>query len=299
MLIHTRCPIDGTDDADEELYPANFDLDHVTPEVFSARRMPDRMHYRMVRNKRNGCVRADPILDNESVVALYQRSRVNLESLAVASTKTYAHYLERALPYLPNRHGAIEIGCAGGLFLAHLMALGFENVKGIELSADAIAKADEQVRPHIVANPLKPGLFPTASFSLACGFQVLDHLLDPNEVIGACYDLLVPSGIAFWICHDIGSPLARLLGERCPMVDIEHVVLYDRKTIAQLFRKNGFDVIRVFGVRNTYPLSYWFRLAPLPLKSSVLRALNATGLGGWQLSANLGNMGIVARKPLS
>jgi hypothetical protein len=101
----------------------------------------------------------------------------------------------------------------------------------------------------------------------------------------------------FWICHDVGSPLARLLGERCPIIDIEHVVLYDKKTIVQLFARNGFEVIDVFGVRNAYPLSYWLHLAPLPRKQLALRFVQASGLGRWQVRANLGNMGIIARKP--
>jgi len=83
------------------------------------------------------------------------------------------------------------------------------------------------------------------------------------------------------------------------MVDVEHVVLYDKKTIAALFAKNGFEIVRVFGVRNTYPLEYWLHLAPLPgsLKRLAGATLRAAGLGRWKLSANFGNMGIIAKKP--
>jgi len=296
MLIHTKCPIDGTDDLDEELYPASFDLEHVTPEVFSARRMPDRMHYRMVRNKRTGCVRADPILDLETILALYQQSRVNQQDVAPYTLKTYEKYLERVLPLLPDKRGALEIGCATGLFLEQLFTRGFSVVKGIELSADAVEKAPMQVRPHILQQPLTPGLFTPESFSLVCGFQVLDHLIQPNEILTASWEILAPGGIMYWICHDIGSPVARLLGERCPIIDIEHVVLYDKRTLAKLFSRNNFDVLHVFGVSNAYPLSYWLHLAPVPKKEWFLPFLNATGLGRWQMNANLGNMCIIARK---
>ena len=89
MLIHTRCPIDGSDDADEELYPANFDMADATPATFSARRLPDRIHYRMVRNRRTGCVRADPILDEAAVDALYRSSMATYDSLTPYAAETY------------------------------------------------------------------------------------------------------------------------------------------------------------------------------------------------------------------
>lgn len=73
--------------------------------------------------------------------------------------------------------------------------------------------------------------------------------------------------------------------------------LFDQKTMARMLAKNGFEVIRVFRVRNRYPLHYWTSLAPLPagLKRSLLSMLRRTGLGRLALSWNAGNFGIVGR----
>ena len=299
MLVHTRCPIDGSDDADVEVFPANWDPAQVDAEVFSARRTPDRLHYRMVRNRRTGCLRADPILDEATILDLYRRSRVTYESLARYTAATYARYLERALPLLPDRRGALEIGCGHGFFLSALRAAGFQLVRGVEPSEDAVAKAPPDIRPNIVLGELSAETFPAESFSLVCGFQVLDHLVHPNEVLQACHRLLVPGGVMFWICHDIGALLARLLGRRCPMIDIEHVVLYDRRTIRLLFEKNGFAVADVFRVWDRYPIDYWAHLSPLPgrLKSALRRGLGAVRLGRVPLKAPFGNQAILARRP--
>lgn len=299
MLIHTRCPLDDSDSSDIELYPANFDPANVTPETFSARRLPDRIHYRMVRNTRTRCVRADPILDEATVAALYRASKVTYEPVAEFSAGTYAAYVQRALPHLPDRRGVLEVGCGHGFFLVRLAELGFEKVAGVEPAADAVEKAAPDVRPLIVEGTLKPELFEEGSFSLICGFQVLDHLADPNEALRVCLDLLSPGGVTLWICHDVGAWLARVLGERCPIVDIQHPVLYDRKTLSLLFERNGYEILEVFGVANRYPLQYWASLAPAPkaLKAAALALLKATRLGTVPLSARLGNMGILARKP--
>jgi SAM-dependent methyltransferase len=298
MLIHTRCPIDGTDDADIEIFPATVDLSKISSDTFSARRMPDRVHYRMVRNTRTGCLRADPVLDPDTVMALYRASRVALPAVAEQAAATYRRYLERVLPVLPDRRGVLEVGCGHGAFLHHLRALDFERVAGVEVSADAVHQAHPEVRPLIRPSPLTRDLFPPAAFSLICGFQVLDHLTEPAEVLKICSELLAPNGVMFWICHDMGSPLARLLGERCPAIDVEHPVLYDRNSVRLLCSQNGLEVVEVFGVWNSYPLDYWFHLAPLPrlLKRPLLAFLKASRLGRWHLKANFGNMGVVVRK---
>jgi SAM-dependent methyltransferase len=298
MLIRTKCPIDDSNDSDIEVYPANFDLEQLTPEVFSARRTPDRLHYRMVRNTRTGCLRADPVLDMDSILALYNASKVTEQSVAGLAAETYARYLPKALARVPDKRGAIEIGCGHGVFLPKLLDAGFERVVGVEPSADAVEKAEPRVRACISRAPLRRGSYEPDSFSLACGFQVLDHLSDPNEVLSAAYESLVAGGVAYWICHDVGSLFARFLGERCPIVDVEHVVLYDKKTIAKLFERNGFKTVEVFGVHNYYPLEYWAHLAPLPapLKQIAFSILKMTGMGRLRIDVNFGNMGIIARK---
>ncbi len=301
MLVHTLCPIDGTDTFDAEVYPASFDLSQLTAETFSARRRPDRVHYRMVRNTRSGCLRADPILSDEILLHFYRESKITYESMARYATETYLHYLHRTLPFLLDRRGVLEIGCGYGFFLERLPLFGFDKLAGIEPSLEAVAKAGPVIRQCIILGTLQPELFAPETFSLVCGFQVLDHLPYPNASLQTCRRLLSRGGIMYWICHDIGSWFARVLGQRCPMIDIEHVVLYDRKTITQLFAKNGFEVLEVFGVSNRYPLEYWLHLAPVsePVRHRLLGALKLMRLNGRCLSANFGNMGIIARKPAS
>lgn len=294
-MIHTYCPLDGTDSHDDELYPANFDAAAIDASHFSARRAPDRIHYRMVRNRATGCIRADPVLPAAVVQQLYADSEVTNEDLRPYTTATYVQVVMELLGELPDRSGLLEIGAGAGWFLEAARGLEFERVAGVEPSRSAIDRAPAAVKPHLVQGLFAAGMFPPCRFSLACGFQVLDHLLDPNAVIRAVHDVLVPGGVTLWICHDAGAPVNRVLGRFSPIVDIEHVVLYDRSTIRSLFERNGFEVLRVFGVANRYPVWYWTYLAPIPrfLRERLVRILRPARLA---LTLNLGNMGIVARK---
>ncbi|MFA6243370.1 MAG: class I SAM-dependent methyltransferase [Candidatus Hydrogenedentales bacterium] len=300
MLIETRCPLGGDIAFDREVYPANVDLNQLTSDRFSARRLPDRIHYRIVRNLETNTIRSCPILDEESLNRLYRASAVNYEPIADYASRTYLHYAQQALSILKDKRGLLEIGCGHGFFLKAASIFGFDRIAGIEPSSEAVSKAPPELRGLIKEGALQSGLFEPESFSLVCGFQVLDHLAAPNEALQICKSYLAPGGVMLWICHDIASPLARMLGERCPMIDVQHIVLYDRKTVAKLFRRNGYEVCDVFGVSNCYPLSYWMHLMPIPagIKRMLLPFMDFSSVGAMTLKANLGNLGILARKPL-
>jgi hypothetical protein len=75
-------------------------------------------------------------------------------------------------------------------------------------------------------------------------------------------------------------------------------VLFDKRTMRRIFEKCGFVVREVFSVRNTYPLSYWTKLAPLPraMKSPLLSLLDSVSLGKIPITLRAGNLGIIATK---
>jgi hypothetical protein len=63
LEISTSCPICQCQGNSIEVFPATIDPQSFTPEVFSARRLPDRRHYRWVKCKECSLYRSDPISD--------------------------------------------------------------------------------------------------------------------------------------------------------------------------------------------------------------------------------------------
>lgn len=294
----TLCPICDTDQADQELYPANFREADLTPEVFSARRRPDRLHYRMVRCDRCGLLRSSPILPAGALASLYASSHFTYGTEAAFARRTYGHYLRRARGWAHGEGSLLEIGCGNGFFLEEALEQGYQRVAGVEPSAEAIAQASEAVRPHISPGMYQSGSFPPGSFDMICAFQVFDHVPDPTSMLRAVREDLKDDGVALFINHDVGGFLNRVLGESSPIVDIEHTVLFDKASMRRLLERCGFVVREVFSVRNTYPLQYWSRLAPLPraLKPGFDSLLARTGLGRIPVTLGAGNLGVVASK---
>src|SRR3982074_2936789 len=73
-LRPTCCAICGPDAPAQELYPPTSSEPPFTLRVFSARRLPARLHYRMVRCRSCGLVRSDPVADEATLSRLYERN---------------------------------------------------------------------------------------------------------------------------------------------------------------------------------------------------------------------------------
>ncbi|MEP6956408.1 MAG: class I SAM-dependent methyltransferase [Chthoniobacterales bacterium] len=297
-LQATRCPLSGEIGDATEIYPANFEAGALSPEVFSARRLPDRIHYRIVRSNRSGLVRSDPVADPALIQQLYARSSFDYGAEVPCLRKTYRRYLERACARGCARGRLLEIGCGNGFFLDEAQAAGFRDVRGIEPSQQAAHQAAPGLRERIVCDIMRPGLFAADEFDVICMFQVFDHIPAPNELLEECRRVLKPGGFLLALNHNVEACSARLLGERSPIVDIEHTFLYSPATMKRICEANGFAVVEQGTAWNTYSLAYLFRLMPLPnvMKKALLRFLHASALGRWPATVPLGNMYLIGRK---
>ena len=140
-MIHTQCAICKSDAWDRELYPARLGAEAATYGRFSARRQPDRVHYRIVRCRKCGLIRSDPVLPEEELARLYRGSSFDYEDESICARLTYAQYVSESLPLLTERTRMLEIGCGNGFFLQKALELGFAEVYGIEPSCQAVAAA--------------------------------------------------------------------------------------------------------------------------------------------------------------
>ena len=297
-LEPTRCAICRIENEADEIYAASLPPDALTPATFSARRLPDRTHHRLVRCRRCGLVRSDPIVDQESMLALYRASTFAYEHELDGLKATYARALRRLSGLVPSREGLLDVGCGNGFVLELALDLGWRGVRGVEPSQDAIAHAPARVAPMIESGFLQRGMFAPASFDAVTLFQVLDHLADPGAVLCEIRRLLRPGGVILALNHNVDAWSARVLRERSPIFDIEHTYLYSPETMRRLFSQAGFDVISVKPVRNTYSIGYLVHLAPLPHgpKASFLPRLKQSKIGQIMLTLPLGNLCLLGRR---
>ncbi|MDY5389734.1 class I SAM-dependent methyltransferase [Cloacibacillus porcorum] len=297
--LNTRpCPICDDDDFDV-LYASTLNSDSFTPEIFSARRIPDRLHGQFVKCNTCGCVYVNPVTDVEFLSDLYEKSKFTYGPIVDDIQRTYLHYFKKALAFHPLSKGSslMEIGCGNAFFLEGAHRLGVDLVYGVEPSSDAIANASNVIRPQIINDIFRPGLFSEQSLDYICAFQVADHLPHPKETFRECFRILKRGAVLLCLNHNVDAVSAKVLGERSPIFDIEHTISYSPKTMTRLLQGCGFTIVNCGTAYNKYNLPYLLHLFPF---SNVIKR-NALfkkfqSINNIKLPLPLGNLFMIAQK---
>lgn len=267
MKFHeTICPICHDKNNFTVLYEQNFTSQQVTVDVFSARRLPDRLHYRLVRCNHDGLVRSNPILSYKDLSTLYTKSRFTYDEEVEPLIESYMNALAPVLERLPKSARILEVGCGNGFILRELMNRGFSNVYGVEPSTEAVSKAPKKLQKRIKIEMFSPSLFPTHSFDFIFIFQTLDHIPMPDVFLFGCEELLGSNGQLLSFHHNIQSLSSKLLKEKSPIIDVEHTQLFSMETSRKLFERCGFEVTSVISPVSQVSLRHLCWLFPFPKK---------------------------------
>lgn len=297
MEITTKCPICETLGNSVPVYPSNVDETSFSTEVFSARRLPDRRHYQWVRCNKCTLLRSDPVLDVD-LEKLYVESTFDYSTEVDGLKKTYFNLVKKALAEKQFSKSIFEVGGGNGFFLEAAKDGGFVSVAGVEPSTEAISAARSDIRPYMIASMMKSGVLTSGSFEVGTMFHTLDHLSDPVGTLKDCLEALESGGVFVVAIHNERSWSARLMGERSPIIDVEHTHLYTRKSGEALFRKVGFIDVRSGAYSNHYSLAYILHLIPISrtFRKKVLESWIGTLLGKIKVIVPLGNMWVAGTK---
>ncbi|MDO9082977.1 MAG: class I SAM-dependent methyltransferase, partial [Humidesulfovibrio sp.] len=266
---------------------------------FTARKTPDKLKFRYVRCRGCGLIYANPVLPPESLSALYNVGGFIQEPQLENMLSDYLAQIGRATTGLACKR-VLEVGCANGeLLLRAREAFGLDEVWGVEPCAEAYEAADMRIKPHILADIFREGLFPPGHFDLVMFFQVFDHIPAPNEFLNLVAHYLRPGGRLLALHHNIRAPMPVLLGRHAPTFNIQHVFLWDKHTMRRILENHGFTVEGIHGCWNSYYVDHVLRMLPVPriVKNTLRKALGGLGLGNLRLRAYVENMVTLATKP--
>lgn len=293
------CPLCGPAGTPALVSEAKIDESQLTSLAFASRKPPEYMHHRLVRCSACDLVYADPSPDPQTLAAAYRAAAFDSGGVARLASRTYGRLVDALLPRLPGRSGALDIGTGDGSFLLELLARGFSGVRGIEPSEAPIAAASSEVRSLIRLGTFQRGLVPPRSLSLVTCFQTIEHLHDPLATCREAADLLRPGGALLLVGHNRCALSARVLGERSPIYDIEHLQLFSAASAKTLLSRSGLTDISVRPLINRYPVTYWLRLLPLPegMKRGTIAGLAGHSIGHVSIPLPAGNMWMVGFRP--
>ncbi len=294
------CPMCGGNKEARVVLESNVDPSKLNAYAFASRKLPEYMHSRMVECADCGLVYGTPAVSSDCMAEAYGAAAYDSGLESQFASQTYAKLISPTLSSLPSHDKALDIGTGDGSFVEQLLGLGFRHVTGVELSSAPLAAAKPEIRSMIRHGIFRREEFQNQRFDLITCFQILEHVPNPAELLHDVFALLKPGGLFVSVAHNLNALSARLLGQKSPIYDIEHLQLFSETTIIELLSRSGFMRTSVTSVWNHYPISYWLRLFPIPpgLKRTTLSAAGNIGLGNIVVPLPAGNMAAFGWKPM-
>jgi SAM-dependent methyltransferase len=298
-LESRSCPLCGPTGQPAPFLPAKLELDALDVFAFASRKPPEYMHYQLVRCSSCDLVYADPAPASGALAEAYEEAAYDSQEEARLASHTYGRLVDKIAWRLPNRTGALDIGTGDGSFLRELDRRGFTRISGVEPSAAPIERAHPRIRALIHHGVFGPELCEPASLSLVTCFQTIEHLSDPVAVCRQAVQMLRPGGALLLVAHNRRALSARILRDRSPIYDIEHLQLFSTASARTLLRRAGLVGVTSRPIINRYPASYWARLFPLPssAKLRVTATLGRSPLGRALIPLPAGNMAVFGFRP--
>jgi SAM-dependent methyltransferase len=236
--------------------------------------------------------------DQRMLAELYAHQPENMaEAPYEARLRTQLGYASLLPADLPATGDFLEIGADIGMF-AEMCAdrWHFDQLVLYEPNVEVHAAIRQRLSRRSVV--IREELFPSTdqqpgSVSLAVLIHVLDHIIEPLAVLRSLLDAMLPGGVLFLVTHDVGSPLARLLGRRFPPFTLQHPQLFSSRAMRRMLHEAGFVDIEVHRSVNYFPVTYLMQAA------LTVGGIRRQLFPRWRkpsVGLKLGNIATVARK---
>ena len=275
-------------------FPSNIDDSLLSSKSYSSRKIPELMHYSYFECVNCRTLFVDELPSSEFLENSYNQAEFVSRKDSVYAAQTYFEELQSL--NLLDSGKLLDIGCSDGAFISVVKSKSLVDVMEVEPSIHAIDNSDPSVRESIQHTTLE-NFDRKNGFNLVTCFQTIEHVNDLNGLIVKSKKLLLDQGHLVFVCHDRLSFVNRILGERSPIFDIEHLQILNKKAVGLLMQMNGFVDVTVNSISNKYPISYWLLLAPIPkfLKTLIDGKRNKWYLS-WGVKIRVGNLLAVGTK---
>ena len=284
------CPLCGT--TGKLAYLENIDPALFSDFTYASRKRPEGMHFEL--QKCQGCnlLFTSTLPDYSELINAYCLAAFDAGLMSEFAARTYAREI---YPHINHSvDSLLDVGCGHGAFMRQSLLSGVSKVFGIEPSTAAAGSGGHEIQNNIATCSIEE--FETnEKFDLVTLFQTIEHIREPLGFMQKTRDLLSSNGLVAIACHDFKAPVNMMMRQKSPIFDIEHLQIFSIRSITKLLEMNNFEVVKISHYANTYPISYWLRLAPLPSRLKNLVDRNGR-LAGIAVRIPVGNIMAIGRK---
>jgi len=244
LLESVPCNLCGADDY-EILYLPRYELAKPEEIISTFRSSGDEVLLdRLVKCRRCGLQYLNPRLRADVVIEGYSSGSDELfVSQAAGRERTFARSLKMIERIRPQRGRLLDVGTAGGSFLAVAKRAGWD-VAGCEPNRWLCAWANGHYGLHVVPGTLSDMNLAPDSFDVVTLWDVLEHTPDPRASLAECKRVLKQSGLLVVNYPDIESLVSRLMGRRWVFLLSVHLYYFTGKTLPRMLAELGFRVVQ-------------------------------------------------------
>lgn len=279
-LIHRPCPFCQNTKKSRIILRSNLDNTRTLDNLhYQSRGLPNRIYFQQMFCSNCDVIYASPSFKKEIIEKLYQKATEEDKKLSYIAAQKYEKILHGHMKNIKKIHSALDIGTGSGAFLEVLEKIGFKKIIGIGPTSNA----DNNTQVKVIKSTFKSKLFLNRHFDFISCILSFEHFFDPHIILHQIKKIMLPGSVLFIVFHDWSSLINRILRKKSPLYDIQHLQLFSQKSVIKIMAKEGFKIIDLDSFTNTYPISYWLRLSPIPPKitkigQGLLTKLNLNNL---------------------
>ncbi len=189
----------------------------------------------------------------------------NIEGRQVYYAQAASDFHSMATAHVQPPGRLLDVGCAGGLLMKELGALGWRTY-GVDISSSATSFARDHLGQNVVTGSLMEAHFADKTYDVAVVKDVLEHVSSPRALLMEANRILADDGILLvHVPTEYSTPsqrildlrwwvLARALG-RTPFRRTEfappHLYYFTHGTMRKYARETGFQITET---RSAYPM---------------------------------------------
>jgi len=198
----------------------------------------------------------------------------------------------------------LDVGASCGFFVEEALRAGFD-AYGVELSAEAISKAPDDIRVRLTLGDVNAlNAADQQAFDVITAFDLIEHVFDPIAFLHQLRQVAKPGSWIVISTPDAGHFLRYVLRARWPMFQpLQHTVLFSRRGLRLSLSAAGYDDITVGPAHKTLTADYLAGQVQmyLPALVSGYRAASRVIPEAWRtrpVEVNIGELMAFARLPL-
>lgn len=163
----------------------------------------------------------------------YRKQRFGVERLEL---------IGRYLDKLPADSDLLDVGCGTGWFLETAIENGY-NVTGIEFGKNLASFTANRLKIRVLVDPLTE-IKEDTKFDVITMFDVIEHVVNPKELITSMYHFLNPGGIGVIFTPNWDSFAIQHLKEySSAVIPVHHPFLFHEPSLRKIVEDAGFKVV--------------------------------------------------------